>query len=303
MRKNRNPILMMNKKLLSVTQDRYLAAAIMGEANLARSVIHEAIELGARPTEIYIDVLAPSQAKLGELWHQGTINIAQEHLATSITMQIMEQQRNATQPQEPLGLRALVTPVEGDQHFVGARMIADALLSDGWDVEFFWNATPAEDVAEYVQQRRIDLLAISITMTEHLPNVKRVTEAIKKLDSHRPHILLGGAAMANLDPPPQRWGADTVADNLIDAIKVVRNLVGINGHKPSLEEHLISMGQVIKEARSRRNLTQQQLADTAGLDRTYISMVEHGKQNLTIGAILKIADALDIHIGQLIDPV
>ena len=36
------------------------------------------------------------------------------------------------------------------------------------------------------------------------------------------------------------------------------------------------------------------------LDRTYISMVEHGKQNLTIGAVLRIADALDVPIGELI---
>ena len=36
------------------------------------------------------------------------------------------------------------------------------------------------------------------------------------------------------------------------------------------------------------------------LDRTYISMVEHGKQNLTIGAVLGIVDALDVPIGELI---
>ena len=36
------------------------------------------------------------------------------------------------------------------------------------------------------------------------------------------------------------------------------------------------------------------------LDRTYISMVEHGKQNLTIGAVLRITDALDVPIGELI---
>ena len=36
------------------------------------------------------------------------------------------------------------------------------------------------------------------------------------------------------------------------------------------------------------------------LDRTYISMVEHGKQNVTVGTIVKIADALDVQIGELL---
>ena len=47
-------------------------------------------------------------------------------------------------------------------------------------------------------------------------------------------------------------------------------------------------------------MTQQDLADAAGLDRTYISLVEHGRQNLTIGAVLKIAQALDVPIGDLL---
>ena len=49
-------------------------------------------------------------------------------------------------------------------------------------------------------------------------------------------------------------------------------------------------------------MTQRDLANASGLDRTYISMVEHGKQNLTIGAVLRIADALGVPIGQLIGP-
>ena len=61
------------------------------------------------------------------------------------------------------------------------------------------------------------------------------------------------------------------------------------------------MGRNIRDARSSRKMTQQQLADQAGLDRTYISLVEHGKQNITISAIVNIAEALDIPVNQLID--
>ena len=79
-----------------------------------------------------------------------------------------------------------------------------------------------------------------------------------------------------------------------------RRLVGLTEERLSLEEQLAMMGLKIKEARTSRRMTQQALADASGLDRTYISLVEHGKQNLSIGAVLKIACALDVPIGDLV---
>ncbi len=43
-----------------------------------------------------------------------------------------------------------------------------------------------------------------------------------------------------------------------------------------------------------------QLEDSANLDRTYISAVEHGKQNLTLGAVVRLADALGEDLPQLL---
>ena len=47
-------------------------------------------------------------------------------------------------------------------------------------------------------------------------------------------------------------------------------------------------------------MTQQQLADASELDRTYISLVEHGKQNLSLDAVLKIANALEVPLSDLL---
>ena len=65
---------------------------------------------------------------------------------------------------------------------------------------------------------------------------------------------------------------------------------------------MTAIGRRLNSIRTSRHMTQQELANTSGLDRTYISMVEHGKQNLTIGAVLRIADALGVPIGHLIEP-
>ena len=241
---------------------------VLGETPLAKSVIERAMNRGATPPEIYLDVLAPKQTKIGELWHQGTINVAQEHLATTITMHMMDIQRQAITPRTPLGRRAVVTPVEGDPHFVGARMIADLLMMDGWDVDFFWSSAPPKDLAEYVQQRHVDLLALSSTMPEYLPNARATANALQKLDPPRPKILLGGSALNTVDQTANELGADAVATGLVDAVTEARRLVGITVEKPSLQQQLASTGQKIRRTRSQRKMTQQQLADASGLDRT-----------------------------------
>ena len=60
------------------------------------------------------------------------------------------------------------------------------------------------------------------------------------------------------------------------------------------------MGQKVQEIRRDLGGNQQQLADSADLDRTYISALEHGKQNLTLGAIVKLADGLGVELKQLL---
>ncbi|MYA60886.1 MAG: helix-turn-helix domain-containing protein [Chloroflexi bacterium] len=292
-------ITMPDTTLLDETRERYTAAVARGESNVAEAIVDHALSRGATPPDIYLSVLAPAQVLLGEMWHRGEINIAQEHLATAITVQMMDRQRQNARPRTPRGLRALVTPVQDDEHSVGARMIADLLIMDGWDVDFFWDATPAKDLGEYVQLRRVNLLALSVTMTECLPNVFATSEIIRTIDPPRPKILLGGAAVELTDIDPDELGVDAVATDVSIAAQQALDLVTDQTNKPSLDQQLAIIGRQIRAARDRRQFTQQNLADVAGLDRTYISLVEHGKQNLTIGATLKIADALNIPITDL----
>ncbi|MBI5025599.1 MAG: helix-turn-helix transcriptional regulator [Nitrospirae bacterium] len=58
-------------------------------------------------------------------------------------------------------------------------------------------------------------------------------------------------------------------------------------------------GKRIRTYREMRNLSQEQLAELCGMHRTYISHVERGKKNISLGNIQKISDALQIKIADL----
>jgi transcriptional regulator with XRE-family HTH domain len=54
----------------------------------------------------------------------------------------------------------------------------------------------------------------------------------------------------------------------------------------------VEYGKKVREIRKREEVSQESLADLAGLDRTYISDIENGKRNVSIETIFKIASAL-----------
>lgn len=48
-------------------------------------------------------------------------------------------------------------------------------------------------------------------------------------------------------------------------------------------------GEVIREIRKERNLSQEELADKAEVHRTYVGMIERGEKNITLENIQKLA--------------
>lgn len=60
------------------------------------------------------------------------------------------------------------------------------------------------------------------------------------------------------------------------------------------------IGKNISRIRKERKLTQEDLCGIAEIDRSYLSELENGKMNVTISSLVKIADALDIELKELL---
>lgn len=59
-------------------------------------------------------------------------------------------------------------------------------------------------------------------------------------------------------------------------------------------------GQNVRKLRVERGLSQEQLADKAGLHRTYIGMIERAEKNITLCNMEKVAIALSVSIDSLL---
>jgi transcriptional regulator with XRE-family HTH domain len=67
---------------------------------------------------------------------------------------------------------------------------------------------------------------------------------------------------------------------------------------PRSTEHL-AFGVELREARTSLGLSQEQLAQKADLDRTYVSGIERGERNPSLTNLLRLADALDTTLAAL----
>jgi methanogenic corrinoid protein MtbC1/DNA-binding XRE family transcriptional regulator len=271
--------------------------AVLGEDNSAPSlVMGRLLRDGMAPESAFVDVIAPTQKRIGSLWESGKISVAEEHRATEMAFDQLDQLRRLLPTSPPRGARALVAGVAGNLHSLGARIVADLLAMDGWEIEFLGPNVPSADLVDYVQQRNIALVALSASMKDQIPALVGTTDALRRAVPGIA-ILAGGLALAEAIRP-EDIGADAVAIDAPDAVRKARRFVA-GAVNPPLERYLAAVGSRIQQLRRAHSWSQQTLADAAGLDRAYVSSVENGKQNVTVGALKRLADALETPLERL----
>jgi MerR family transcriptional regulator, light-induced transcriptional regulator len=284
---------------VSQSQEKYLQALIAGDADKAAEVVAQLAAAKMTLASIYTNVLAPAMVNVGEWWCQAKINVAQEHLATQITITQMEKLRLMQPLPRPLPYAIMVACVEGELHFLGARMAADLFQLEGWSVDFLGPDVPTRALIDIVAARRVNLLCVSVTMEDNFPTLAVLLKSLKTVPD-RPKLIIGGRVEGQRVP----WRRDDdgleTAATVVDGLRIARKLF-----KPSrpiivLSDYLKELGQRIRALRVRIGWTQEQLAVATKLTRAYLVSVEAGKQNVSMDVVVRVANALNVPPDQLI---
>lgn len=64
---------------------------------------------------------------------------------------------------------------------------------------------------------------------------------------------------------------------------------------------LIKFGKRVQQLRKELGISQEKLAEYAGVHRTYIGMIERGEKNITLLNLEKLSHALNINISELLN--
>jgi methanogenic corrinoid protein MtbC1/DNA-binding XRE family transcriptional regulator len=281
------------KDNLEESQAEYAKALTDGDVVASSRVVDELVTRRCSLGDIYSQVIAPSLVTIGDLWCSKDIGVAQEHLATQIVLSHLDRVGSMFAWRDRrFSYRVLIACVEGERHWLGARMFADLCSSHGWTVEFLGPDVPDEDLIDIVKKRAPHVVALSATMAPGLEHARHVVTELTALPS-APRIVLGGHAITNR-PSARAVAGAVVARNVVDGLEMALEFLRANRPKAVLREYLLALGRRVRELRLRKAWTQEQLADAARVTRVCIVAVEGGKQNVSMDIVIRLANALGV---------
>jgi len=163
-----------------------------------------------------IELLAAVQAEVGSRWHRQTWTVADEHAASAI----VDHALSAVGPVEPPPAgahRIVVACVEDEWHVLPARMLAEQLRDRGFDPVFLGASTPADQLGAFAGQVRPVAVALSCSLSAHLPGARRSVAACHAAGLP---VVAGGSALPHADRAraigADAWGA--TADAVVDVL-------------------------------------------------------------------------------------
>jgi methanogenic corrinoid protein MtbC1 len=205
--------------------DALLRALVERDSAAARRAIDAALEDSLSVDEIYTEVMQPALYEIGHRWALGDLNVAQEHYATTLAQSLLDVLSASRLRPRPDGRLAIVTATPDEQHSLGARMLADFLESDGWEVLLLGAGPPARDLVELVDLERPDVVALSTSTAGVLPGLIELVGALAELRP-APLIVAGGRFWtAETSAAAQEFGADLVIHDAREAVARLRERV------------------------------------------------------------------------------
>src|SRR5918997_3305558 len=206
----------------------YLSALLRADRHLASSLILDAADAGTPIRDLYLRVFQPSQHEVGRLWQMNQISVAQEHYCTAATQLIMSQLYPYIFSGDRRGRTLIAACVAGDLHEIGARMVSDLLEMEGWDTIYLGANVPASSIIQLLREREISVLALSATMSFHVPVVERLIADIRDAEGVCPTKIMVGGYPFNIAPELwRRIGADAWAPDAAEAIAVADRLLAM----------------------------------------------------------------------------
>ncbi|MET8689651.1 cobalamin B12-binding domain-containing protein [Streptomyces sp. NPDC004732] len=142
---------------------------------------------------VLLDLIAPSQERLGTAWAANDITVAQEHAATVISERCVAAVADSTAPAlaAPFRGRVLVSCVGGEWHSLPARLVSEVLRLRGWRVDHLGAQVPTEHVVAHVRRTRAQAVLLSSSIPTLLPGAHN---AISSCQGAGVRVIAGGAA-------------------------------------------------------------------------------------------------------------
>lgn len=165
--------------------EELLLALLEADLPRAEALFRKGVKL-LGPEGALEGLLVPVLREIGERWHRGEVNVAQEHLATQFLRSRLQELMDLAG--NPLGAPILVTTPPGERHELGAMLTAYRLRRRGLPALYLGPDTPLSDLGVLSRQLGARAVVFSVSFSETLRGLPNGA-----LEGLAPKVFLGGA--------------------------------------------------------------------------------------------------------------
>lgn len=175
--------------------EAYLVDLIAGRRRECVAHVDGLLAAGVPLRTLYVDLFGAALYEVGRRWERGEVTVAIEHVATSITEDLLAHVFPRATRRERLGRRAVVSCAADEFHQLGGRIVADTLEAAGWDVDFVGAGAPIEELVAATARARPELIVLSVSLRTHLASLERSVRAARRVQPSA-LIAVGGQGLA-----------------------------------------------------------------------------------------------------------
>jgi MerR family transcriptional regulator, light-induced transcriptional regulator len=181
----------------------YVAAILAGDEVAAEIAIREAMEENLDAGEIYDEVIAPALWRVGRLWERGEISVADEHLASEISLRVLALHREVTRvAQDRRTHQVMLATPAGELHTIALRMVGELLRAAGYPIVMLGANVPVQALVASVRRHRPAVLCLSATMPGMSDVMWRAIDQVHQASPSSRFVVGGRSLRAGVRPRP-----------------------------------------------------------------------------------------------------
>lgn len=205
--------------------EQFADTLLRADEREAGAMLVQAYLSGAALTTLFDETTTGAMHRIGELWFEGSITVADEHLATRVVFSALQTMNAIMMPVQPNGLKAICCGIEGDLHELPVQLARIVLESEGWEVQSLGPNTPLFALSEMVARQRPQLVCISARSIADLDRATAEYGQLRKITGKLGvSVVIGGEGFR--DPVfRERFPSEFYAGNFAGFARYIRRLV------------------------------------------------------------------------------
>ena len=167
-----------------------------------RAVVQGLLASGCPVTRLYVDLLGPTARALGELWEDDRCDFTDVTVGVGRLQQLLRELSpsfGAEIDHLEDGRRILLLPAPGEQHTLGASMVAEFFRRAGWDVVGGVSGTGLDPVRA-VQREWFDILGLSAGSHARVDWLRDCVAQARRVSMNRGLGVMVGGPLFVADP-------------------------------------------------------------------------------------------------------